>query len=611
MVDYRTHEHDVLVVGAGGAGLRAAIEASVRGARVGLVCKSLLGKAHTVMAEGGVAAALANVDDRDTWQTHFADTMRGGQYVNNWTMARIHAQQAPDRVRELEAWGAVFDRTNDQRILQRNFGGHKYPRLAHVGDRTGLEMIRTLQDHGVHLGIDVHMECTIVRLVKNGDRVVGAFGYDRERGSFLVFKARAIVLATGGIGRAYRVTSNSWEYTGDGHALAYHAGADLIDMEYVQFHPTGMVWPPSVRGILVTEGVRGEGGVLRNNQGKRFMFDDIPPLYRGQTAETEDEGWRYTQGDKNARRPPELLTRDHVARCIVREIREGRGSPHGGVFLDISWTKARLPHAEEHIRRKLPSMYHQFKELAGIDITKEPMEVGPTTHYMMGGVRVDGETQMSTVPGLFAAGECAGGLHGANRLGGNSLSDLLVFGKLAGEHAARYVSEHRGGAEFGPAQEEDGERLSRLALAPLERQDGAPGGEGPYAIQQELQDRMQALVGIVRNEGDMRRGLDAVLALKERAASVAVPGNREYNPGWHTALDLDNLLTVSEVIARAAIERKESRGAHFREDYPDKDAAWGRTTLVIRRGAAGEMVLVREPIPEMPPELQQIIEENK
>jgi succinate dehydrogenase / fumarate reductase flavoprotein subunit len=611
MVDYRTHEHDVLVVGAGGAGLRAAIEASARGARVGLVCKSLLGKAHTVMAEGGVAAALANVDDRDTWQTHFADTMRGGQYVNNWTMARIHAQQAPDRVRELEAWGAVFDRTHDQRILQRNFGGHKYPRLAHVGDRTGLEMIRTLQDHGVHLGIDVHMECTIVRLVKKDDRVVGAFGYDRERGSFLVFRARAIVLATGGIGRAYRVTSNSWEYTGDGHALAYHAGADLIDMEYVQFHPTGMVWPPSVRGILVTEGVRGEGGVLRNNQGKRFMFDDTPPLYRGQTAETEEEGWRYTQGDKNARRPPELLTRDHVARCIVREIREGRGSPHGGVFLDISWIKARLPHAEEHIRRKLPSMYHQFKELAGIDITKEPMEVGPTTHYMMGGVRVDGETQMSTVPGLFAAGECAGGLHGANRLGGNSLSDLLVFGKLAGEHAARYASEQRGGADFGAAQEEDGERLSRLALAPLERQDGGAGGEGPYAIQQELQDRMQALVGIVRNEGDMRRGLDAVLALKERAARVAVPGNREYNPGWHTALDLDNLLTVSEAIARAAIERKESRGAHFREDYPDKDAAWGRTTLVIRRGAAGEMVLVREPIPELPPDLQQIIEENK
>jgi succinate dehydrogenase flavoprotein subunit len=610
MADYRTHEHDVLVVGAGGAGLRAAIEASVRGARVGLVCKSLLGKAHTVMAEGGVAAALANVDDRDTWQTHFADTMRGGQYVNNWTMARIHAQQAPDRVRELEAWGAVFDRTNDQRILQRNFGGHKYPRLAHVGDRTGLEMIRTLQDHGVNLGIDVHMECTVVRLVKNGDRVVGAFGYDRERGSFLVFKARAIVLATGGIGRAYRVTSNSWEYTGDGHALAYHAGADLIDMEYVQFHPTGMVWPPSVRGILVTEGVRGEGGVLRNNQGKRFMFDDIPPLYRGQTAETEEEGWRYTQGDKNARRPPELLTRDHVARCIVREIREGRGSPHGGVFLDISWIKARLPRAEEYIRRKLPSMYHQFKELAGIDITKEPMEVGPTTHYMMGGVRVDGETQMSTVTGLFAAGECAGGLHGANRLGGNSLSDLLVFGKLAGEYAARYASEHRG-AEFGSAQEKDGERLSRLALAPLERQDGGSGGEGPYAIQQELQDRMQALVGIVRNEGDMRKGLDAVLALKERAAKVAVPGNREYNPGWHTALDLDNLLTVSEAIARAAIERKESRGAHFREDYPDKDAAWGRTTLVIRRGAAGEMVLVREPIPEMTPDLQQIIEENK
>jgi succinate dehydrogenase flavoprotein subunit len=611
MAAYRTHEHDVLVVGAGGAGLRAAIEASVRGARVGLVCKSLLGKAHTVMAEGGVAAALANVDDRDTWQTHFADTMRGGQYVNNWTMARLHAQQAPDRVRELEAWGAVFDRTSDQRILQRNFGGHKYPRLAHVGDRTGLEMIRTLQDHGVHLGMDVHMECTIVRLIKNGDRVVGAFGYDRERGSFRLFKARAIVLATGGIGRAYRVTSNSWEYTGDGHALAYHAGADLIDMEYVQFHPTGMVWPPSVRGILVTEGVRGEGGVLRNSLGKRFMFDDIPPLYRGQTAETEEEGWRYTQGDKNARRPPELLTRDHVARCIMREIREGRGSPHGGVFLDISWIKARLAHAEEHIRRKLPSMYHQFRELAGIDITKEPMEVGPTTHYMMGGVRVDGETQMSTVPGLFAAGECAGGLHGANRLGGNSLSDLLVFGKLAGEHAARYANEHTGATEFELAQEQEAERLSRLALAPLERQDGGPGRDGPYAIQHELQDRMQDLVGIVRNEGDMRKGLNAVLALKDRAARVAVPGNREYNPGWHTALDLDNLLTVSEAIARAAIERKESRGAHFREDFPDKDATWGRTTLVIRRSDGGEMVLERETIPDMPPELQQIIEENK
>ena len=422
-------EHDVLVIGAGGAGLRAAIEASGTGASVGLVTKSLLGKAHTVMAEGGIAAALANVDGRDDWKTHFADTMRGGQYVGNPTMAELHAQEAPDRVRELEAWGAVFDRTTDQKILQRNFGGHKYPRLAHVGDRTGLEMIRTLQDHGIHLGIDVHMEWTVTGLITDGGRVVGAFGYDREKGRFQLFRASAVVLATGGIGRAFRITSNSWEYTGDGHALAYEAGADLIDMEYVQFHPTGMVWPPSVRGILVTEGVRGEGGVLRNSEGRRFMFDDIPDPYKNSTASDPEEGWRYTQRDKEARRPPELLTRDHVARCIVREIREGRGSPHGGVFLDISWIKEKLKDSEAHIRRKLPSMYHQFKELAGIDITKEAMEVGPTTHYVMGGVKVDGETQMSRVPGLFAAGECAGGLHGANRLGGNSLSDLLVFGK--------------------------------------------------------------------------------------------------------------------------------------------------------------------------------------
>jgi len=606
----KTHEHDVLVIGAGGAGLRAAIEASAQGATVGLVCKSLLGKAHTVMAEGGIAAALANVDERDDWKTHFADTMRGGQYVNNWRMAELHAREAPDRVRELEAWGAVFDRTPDQKILQRNFGGHKYPRLAHVGDRTGLEMIRTLQDHGIHLGIDVHMECTVVRLIKNGERVVGAFGYDRERGHFRVFKAKAIVLATGGIGRAYKITSNSWEYTGDGQALAYHAGADLIDMEYLQFHPTGMVWPPSVRGILVTEGVRGEGGVLRNNQGRRFMFDDIPDLYKGQTADNEEEGWRYTQGDKSARRPPELLTRDHVARCIVKEIREGRGSPHGGVFLDISWIEEKISGAPEHIKRKLPSMYHQFKELAGIDITREPMEVGPTTHYAMGGVRVDGDTQMSRVPGLFAAGECAAGLHGANRLGGNSLSDLLVFGKRAGEHAARFAREHGSQATFGREQEEQVEEASRWALAPLERQDGGDG-HVPYAIQQELQGKMQELVGIVRTENEMKKGLEAVAALKERSKRVAAPGNREYNPGWHTALDLENLLTVSEAVARAAIERKESRGAHFREDYPAKDAAWGKTTLVLRKGKDGEMELLREPIPETPAALKQIIEENK
>jgi succinate dehydrogenase / fumarate reductase flavoprotein subunit len=606
----KVHEHEVLVVGAGGAGLRAAIEASAQGASVGLVSKSLLGKAHTVMAEGGIAAALANVDSRDNWKVHFADTMRGGQYVNNWRMAELHAKESPDRVKELEAWGAVFDRTADQRILQRNFGGHKYPRLAHVGDRTGLEMIRTLQDHGIHLGIDVHMECTIVRLIKSGDRVVGAFGYDRERGQFRLFKAKAVVLATGGIGRAYKITSNSWEYTGDGHALAYHAGADLIDMEYLQFHPTGMVWPPSVRGILVTEGVRGEGGVLRNNQGRRFMFDDIPDLYKAQTADTEEEGWRYTLGDKSARRPPELLTRDHVARCIVREIREGRGSPHGGVFLDISWIKERIPNAPEHIRRKLPSMYHQFKELAGIDITKEPMEVGPTTHYMMGGVRVDGDTQMSQVEGLFAAGECAGGLHGANRLGGNSLSDLLVFGKRAGEHAARYAREHGERATFGKEQEEQVAEAAGWALAPLERQD-SENGSGAYAIQHELQERMQELVGIVRNEAEMKKGLEVVLALKDRARQVTAPGNREYNPGWHTALDLENLLTVSEAVARAALERKESRGAHFREDFPSKDAAWGKTSLVLRKGKDGAMQLLREALPEMPFELKQIIEENK
>ena len=439
MPAYTRYDYDVLVVGAGGAGLRAAIEAASAGASVGLVCKSLLGKAHTVMAEGGIAAALANVDDRDSWKVHFADTMRGGQYVNNWRMAELHAREAPERVRELEAWGAVFDRTADGRILQRNFGGHRYPRLAHVGDRTGLELIRTLQDHLVYRGVTVHMECTLVDLLKSGERAAGALAYDRERGRFMIFGAKALVLATGGIGRAYRITSNSWEGTGDGHALAYRAGADLIDMEFVQFHPTGMIWPPSVQGILVTEGVRGEGGVLRNARGERFMFSDIPANYRAQTADNEEEGWRYTQGDRNARRPPELLTRDHVARCIVREIKEGRGSPHGGVFLDISWIKSRLPNAEEHIRRKLPSMYHQFKQLADIDITKEPMEIGPTTHYIMGGVHVDADTQMSSVPGLFAAGECASGINGANRLGGNSLSDIVVFGKRAGEYAARFA----------------------------------------------------------------------------------------------------------------------------------------------------------------------------
>jgi len=603
MADYETHEHDVLVIGAGGAGLRAAIAAAAEGMTVGLVCKSLLGKAHTVMAEGGIAASLANVDDRDSWKVHFADTMRGGQYVNNWRMAELHAKEAPERVRELEGWGALFDRTDDGRILQRNFGGHKYPRLAHVGDRTGLEMIRTLQDHGVHRGIDVHMECTVLRLLLDDGRVVGAFGYDRERGRFRVFRAKAVVLGTGGIGRAYKITSNSWEYTGDGQALAYEAGADLMDMEFVQFHPTGMVWPPSVRGLLVTEGVRGEGGVLRNKDGRRFMFDDIPDLYKTQTADNEEEGWRYTQGDRNARRPPELLTRDHVARCIVREVREGRGSPHGGVYLDISWIKARLPNAESHIKKKLPSMYHQFKELAGIDITKEPMEIGPTTHYIMGGIRVDADSQMSTLPGLFAAGECGAGLHGANRLGGNSLSDLLVFGKRAGEYAAKFAREHAG----GKVNEGEVDGAAKQALAPFERQ----GGERAYQVQYDLQEMMQDLVGIVRSEADMRRALDGIMMLRRRAAEVGVNGNREYNPGWHTALDLANLLTCSETVTRAALERKESRGGHFREDFPGKDAAFSAFNIVCRKGRDGEMQIVREPIPEIRPDLKQIIEENK
>src|SRR5688500_7475135 len=465
MSEYQTSEYDVIVIGAGGAGLRAAIEAAHHGVRVGLICKSLLGKAHTVMAEGGAAAAMGNVDDRDSWRVHFADTMRGGQYLNNWRMAELHAKEAPDRIRELEAWGALFDRTEDGRILQRNFGGHRYPRLAHVGDRTGLEMIRTLQDHAIHQTIDVHMEQTVIALFKDGERATGALGYDRERGRFRLFRSKAIVLATGGIGRAYKITSNSWEYTGDGHSLAYHAGAALQDMEFVQFHPTGMVWPPSVRGILVTEGVRGEGGVLRNKDGKRFMFENIPENYRAQTSDTPEEGWRYVQGDKDARRPPELLTLDHVARMIQREVREGRGSPHGGVFLDIAWLKERLPNSEDHIKKKLPSMYHQFMQLAGIDITKKPMEVGPTTHYIMGGVRVDGTTQMSTIPGLFACGEVAAGLHGANRLGGNSLSDLLVFGRRAGEHAAAYARSHIGGAVRG----EDVDAAIRDALRPFDR----------------------------------------------------------------------------------------------------------------------------------------------
>ncbi|WP_207514342.1 fumarate reductase/succinate dehydrogenase flavoprotein subunit [Longitalea luteola] len=603
MAAFDTYNYDVLVIGAGGAGLRVAIEAAANGASVGLICKSLLGKAHTVMAEGGIAAALANVDDRDNWMVHFADTMRGGQYLNDWRMAELHAKEAPDRVRELEAWGALFDRTRDGRILQRNFGGHKYPRLAHVGDRTGLEMIRTLQDYGIHQGIDVFMECTIISLLRNSERIAGAFGYEREKGHFKLFAAKAIVIATGGIGRAYKITSNSWEYTGDGHALAYHAGAELMDMEFVQFHPTGMVWPPSVRGILVTEGVRGEGGILLNRENKRFMFDEIPALYRQQTADNEEEGWRYTQGDKLAKRPPELLTRDHVARCIVREIKEGRGSPHGGVYLDISWIKNKIPNAAEHIKKKLPSMYHQFKKLADIDITKEAMEVGPTTHYMMGGIRVDAETQMSTVPGLFAAGEAAAGLHGANRLGGNSLSDLLVFGKRAGEFAAKFAREN---TQAAIDQREIG-MVAKKALEPFERTDG----DNPFQVQYDLQETMQSLVGIVRKEEELQHAVAALQELQHRAGSVRVAGNREYNTGWHTALDLPNLLTVSEAITRAAIERKESRGAHFREDYPGKDEQTGNCNLIIVKAADGQMQVKRAPLRVIRPDLKSIIDEMK
>ena len=603
MSEFKTFDYDVLVIGAGGAGLRAAIEASAAGVKVGVVCKSLLGKAHTVMAEGGVAAAIGNVDDRDNWRVHFADTMRGGQYVNNPRMAELHAQEAPEVVKELEAWGALFDRTKDGKILQRNFGGHRYPRLAHVGDRTGLEMIRTLQDHGIHQGIDFHMECTVVRLLKDGGRIAGGFGYFRERGQFVIFRSKAVILATGGVGKAYAVTSNSWEYTGDGHALAYHAGADLIDMEFVQFHPTGMVWPPSVKGILVTEGVRGEGGILKNSEGKRFMFDDIPENYRGQTAKDEEEGWRYVTGDKNANRPPELLTRDHVARCIVREVKAGRGSPHGGVFLDIAWIKEKIANAPEHIKKKLPGMYHQFHELAGIDITKEPMEVGPTTHYIMGGVRVDAESQMSTVPGLYACGECAAGLHGANRLGGNSLSDLLVFGRRAGRYAAEYAQAQ------SPVNVDINEldSASQWSLAPFGRSDG----ENPFQIQKDLQAMMQDLVGIVRQEDEMKQALEGLAALRSRYDRVGADGNRDFNPGWHTALDLNNLLTVSEAITRSALVRRESRGGHFRIDFEAKDEGQGKVNTVIRKGPTGAMEVTQEPVPPMTDEHRAIIEEMK
>ena len=597
MAEHETHEFDVIVIGAGGAGLRAAIEAQAQGARTAIICKSLLGKAHTVMAEGGVAAALGTVYSEDNWEVHFRDTMRGGKMLNNWRMARIHAQEAPERVLELEDWGALFDRTEEGRILQRDFGGHRYARLAHVGDRTGLEMIRILQQKAVAMDIDVFMETTIVRLLKDGDRIAGAFGYRRESGKFVEFKSPAVVLATGGVGKAYKVTSNSWEYTGDGHALGLWAGADLIDMEFVQFHPTGMVWPPSVMGILVTEGVRGDGGILRNGSDERFMFGYIPEMFRAETADDEEEADRWYTDRKGARRPPDLLPRDEVARAIVAEIKEGRGTPHGGVYLDIA--SRRDP---EYITRRLPGMYHQFKELADVDITKEPMEVGPTCHYMMGGLKVDAETAAATVDGLFAAGEVAGGMHGANRLGGNSLSDLLVFGCRAGRGAADYAR----AVDVRPeASADQTEEVAREALEPFERTDG----ENPYLLQQRLQDKMQALVGIIRVEDELKKGLDALGELKQRAGRVTAEGNRLYNPGWHLALDLRSLLATSEAIALAALERKESRGAQTREDFPQTDPELGKVNIVLRM-KNGEPYVDRSPLEPLPQDLRSVVERS-
>jgi succinate dehydrogenase flavoprotein subunit len=569
-IKYETHEHDVLIIGAGGAGLRAAIEALAQGARVGVVCKSLLGKAHTVMAEGGIAAAMSNVDKADDWRTHFRDTMRGGKLLNNWRMAQLHALEAPDRVRELEQWGALFDRTETGDILQRAFGGHTFKRLCHVGDRTGLEMIRTLQDRGVHQGIDVYMECTVTRLLKDGDRIAGAFAYWREQGRFVVFKANSIVIATGGIGKAWKITSNSWEYTGDGMALAYDAGAELMDMEFVQFHPTGMVWPPGVQGILVTEAVRGEGGTLRNKNGERFME-------------------RYDS------KKMELSTRDVVARAIYTEVREGRGTEHGGAFLDISHMPA------EYVKRKLPSMYHQFLELADVDITKGPMEVGPTCHYVMGGIRVDAETAQASVPGLFAAGEAAAGLHGANRLGGNSLSDLLVFGRRAGLAAAQ----HAKNAGTPPIDGAQIEQAERELLAAFDRAEG----ESPYQIHHDLQNLMQTLVGIYRTEEDLRSALTGIEKLKARAARIRVEGSRLFNPGWHLSRDVQCMLTVSEACTHAALARCESRGAHSRLDYPKLDDAWGRkNNVIVRKGDT--MELLEKPVQGMPDDLKQVLAQD-
>ena len=596
------HTYDVVVVGAGGAGLRAAIAAHEAGANTAIVCKSLLGKAHTVMAEGGIAAAMGNRWPEDNWEVHFRDTMRGGKMLNNWRMAQLHAQEAPERVMELEDWGALFDRTEDGLISQRDFGGHRYARLAHVGDRTGLEMIRTLQQRAVQIGIDVFMECTVTELLQDGSgsggRIAGVFGYWRETGRFVVIDAPAVILATGGIGKSFKVTSNSWEYTGDGHALALRAGAKLINMEFVQFHPTGMVWPPSVKGLLVTESVRGDGGILKNSDGKRFMFDYIPEFFKAETADSEEEADRWYDDKKNNRRPPELLPRDEVARAINSEIKAGRGSEHGGIYLDIA--SRRSP---EFIRKRLPSMYHQFKELADVDITAEPMEIGPTCHYVMGGVEVDADTQQSAVTGLYAAGEVSGGMHGSNRLGGNSLSDLLVFGRRAGEAASAYVA---GVGDQRPTVSDEDVRAGQWsAVAPF----SVDGGENPYSIQHDLQQSMNDLVGIIRTEGELRDALAAIEELKKRAASMSVDGHRQYNPGWHLALDLRNMLLVSEAIARAALERQESRGGHTRDDFPGPDPEWGGQNLVVSLADDGESVLLNpQPLPPMPDDLKRFFE---
>jgi succinate dehydrogenase / fumarate reductase flavoprotein subunit len=580
--EIQTIEHDVIVVGAGGAGLRAAIECSRQGLDCGIVCKSLLGKAHTVMAEGGAAAALGNADPRDNWKFHFRDTMRGGKFLNSWRMAELHATQAPDRVRELEEWGAVFDRTKDGKINQRNFGGHRYPRLAHVGDRTGLELIRTLQDKGVHSGLAVHMECTGLALLKDGDRVCGLLGLWKELGRFVIFKAKAIIFATGGVGKAWRITSNSWEYTGDGQTMAYEAGAELMDMEFTQFHPTGMVWPPSVRGILVTEGVRGEGGHLRNSEGNRFMFNYIPDRFKTETADSEEEAARWMGGDDSARRPPELLTRDVVARAIYAEVGAGRGSKHGGAYLDIASNRP-----GEYIKKKLPSMYHQFKELAEVDITKEPMEVGPTMHYIMGGIRVEPDSQMTGVPGLFACGECAAGLHGANRLGGNSLSDLLVFGRLAGIGAAEYIKEQ---GDWSPKiDHEEAKTALRRARAPLDREEG----NNPYVVHEALRDVMTEYVGIWRDDEGLSKGVEEIYRLRKESETVKAHGSSQYNPGWSECIDLNPLLTVSEAVARSAKLRQESRGAHSRVDFQGEREEWGQYNIIVRRAEDGSMEVER------------------